>query len=126
MKKVLVIEDDTDLRLLIKKILEIIDLQIIEAKSGSLGLQLAKQHQPDLIISDIDMPEISGYDVLKQIKEDTVTARIPFIFLTGRVDDDSHNHALQLGATFYMTKPFRIDDLLITVAHYINLQPILK
>ncbi|XGV94714.1 MAG: response regulator [Leptolyngbya sp. BL-A-14] len=121
MKKVLIVEDNPDLRLLTKNTLKIIKLEVIEARDGLIGFNLAKEHRPDLIISDIDMPELNGFSLLNKLKKDSVTADIPFIFLTGQVDENSRDCAFQLGADSYISKPFKIEDFLTVVALYLDL-----
>lgn len=111
MKKVLVIEDEPQLRDGIQDILSLEDLYVVAAENGIEGLQLAKEHQPDLIICDIVMPELDGYGVLEQLRQDSATEAIPFIFLTGKADKTEWRYGMEIGADDYLTKPFTASEL---------------
>ncbi len=80
MTQILVIEDDTNVRTLILKLLQAEGFDAMSAEDGQIGVQLAKVHEPDLIICDIMMPECDGYSVLNQLRQNASTAAIPFIF----------------------------------------------
>ena len=108
MQTVLLLENNEDLRLMLILYLRLENFQVISAENGMTGLNLAKQIKPDLIISDVNMPEMDGYGVLKALREDLATAKIPFVFLTSISDMDKCAHAMELGADDYLTKP---DDL---------------
>jgi diguanylate cyclase (GGDEF)-like protein len=81
---------------------------VILAKSGEQALALAAQHLPDLILLDVVMPEITGYEVLRQLKSDRRTAAISVIFITGLDTPEDEEHGLTLGASDYITKPFNL------------------
>ncbi len=112
---ILVIEDDDMMRSTLFEILELEDFNIISAGDGRLGLRLAREMQPDLIICDLNIPNLNGYGVLQRLRDDVTTAKMPFIFLTCESDADSRHRAMQLGANSYLTKPVTISKLLETI-----------
>ncbi len=115
MKKILVIEDEDVIRENIVSVLNFSDFDAAGAKNGSIGLQQIREARPDLIISDIMMPEMSGYELLEQLRDDPNTATIPFIFLTAKTDRTDWRKGVELGADDYITKPFSIKELLSAV-----------
>ncbi len=114
--KVLVIEDATDTLTSLLDLIESQGFQAIGAKNGLIGLQLANEQLPDLIISDINMPEMNGYEVLEALRQNTKTARIPFIFLSGEESNASRRLGLELGAADYLTKPVINKQLMEAIA----------
>jgi DNA-binding NarL/FixJ family response regulator len=112
MKKILVIEDDSEMRRNIVLVLQLEQYQPIAAENGRLGVELAKREKPDLILCDVMMPELDGYGVLKALREDTNTTLIPFIFLTAKGEKDDLRSGMNLGADDYLTKPITQADLL--------------
>ncbi|VXD17301.1 EAL domain-containing response regulator [Planktothrix paucivesiculata] len=112
MSKILVIEDEDLIRDNIIELLETEKFEVFNAGNGKIGLQLAIQHQPDLILCDVAMPEIDGYGVLVALQKNPVTATIPFIFLTANSDVGDLRKGMQLGADDYLTKPFTPTELL--------------
>jgi eukaryotic-like serine/threonine-protein kinase len=115
MTRVLIIEDEDAIRLNVVEILTYEGFAIIEAENGLAGVQLALQHLPDLIICDVMMPELDGYNVLRKLQADPSTAMIPFIFLTALADRQYVRYGMALGADDYLTKPFTSDELLDTI-----------
>ncbi|GAC1463064.1 MAG: hypothetical protein NVS2B14_10980 [Chamaesiphon sp.] len=109
--KILVIEDQQDLREDILLSLEYMDFEGIGAENGKVGVQLAQQHKPELIICDIMMPELDGYQVLTALRQLPETADILFIFLSAKADKSDIRQAMNLGAEDYLTKPFTIKEL---------------
>lgn len=110
--KILVIEDDS---LLAENICQLLDAEgyLVEyAENGKIGVEKAKTTNPDLIISDIMMPEMDGYEVLTELMKDKNTATITFIFLTAKTDLENLRKGMSLGAEDYIFKPFNIDELL--------------
>lgn len=116
MKKILIIEDNWELRENTAELLELENYEIITADNGKKGIDLALKCQPDLIISDVNMPELDGFDVLKTLKEFVKLKKIPFIFLTARSEKNDKKMGEDLGADAYLTKPFDIEELLKTVS----------
>jgi two-component system, sensor histidine kinase and response regulator len=115
MTRILVIEDEELIRDVIVATLEMSNLETISAENGLVGLELARQYLPDLIISDIMMPELDGYSVLLELHSHAETASIPFIFLTAKADNSAMRQGMNLGADDYLTKPFVGKDLLAAV-----------
>ena len=116
MNKILVIEDDNIIRDIIVDILKSEKFQTFDADNGKTGIALALQHLPDLIVCDVMMPKMSGHDVLKTLRENPVTATIPFIFVTAKADQDSIREGMELGADDYLTKPFNNKQLIAAIA----------
>jgi len=104
MNKILVIDDDESMRIIINAVLKEFNCQILNAENGAEGLLLLENEHPDLIISDLVMPEISGLDILKRVKE--FDASIQVIILTAYDNMSSTIKAIQLGAYDYLSKPF--------------------
>jgi diguanylate cyclase (GGDEF)-like protein len=117
MPKILVIEDEALVRANILEILDSSgDFNALGAENGLIGVRLAQEHQPDLIVCDIMMPELDGYGVLEALRADPATAAIPFIFLTAKADQADLRFGMNLGADDYLTKPFRRSELLLAIS----------
>jgi len=116
---VLVIEDNLDMQNHIKRVVEQ-QHHCLLAISGEQGLILAEEYIPDLIVCDIMLTGIDGFEVLKQLKENEVTAHIPVILLTARSDLESRLHGLNLQADEYLSKPFNQQELLIRIENLIE------
>ncbi len=116
MKTILLIEDDKALRENTKELLELSDFKVIVAANGRIGISLAKERMPDIIVCDIMMPEIDGYGVLQELSSNEATNQIPFIFLTAKTEHKEIRKGMDLGADDYLTKPFEEDDLLSAIA----------
>jgi len=109
---VLVVDDDTALVDIVSNLLQLEGYNVLKAYNGKAGLEMAKEHKPHVIILDIMMPEMDGYEVLEHLKEDVNTADIPVIMLTARTEDKAVIESWKKGADFYIPKPFEIDELL--------------
>jgi len=116
MKKVLVIEDNKDVRENTAEMLELANYEVTTAKNGKIGVEKAKEFAPDLVVCDIMMPLMDGYDVLRTLGRDSSTASIPFIFLTAKTDRADMRLGMNLGADDYLTKPFEEKELLKVIA----------
>lgn len=116
MRKILVIEDERASRKLLLKLLQVEGFETIEAENGSIGLQLAKTQCPDLILCDIMMPEMDGYEVLSRLQQEPATAMIPVICLTAQNERADLRRGMELGANDYLTKPFTTAELLSAIA----------
>jgi signal transduction histidine kinase len=115
MKKILVIDDALPVREGIAAILGLEGFEVIQAENGLIGIQLARDYLPDLIICDIIMPELNGYDTLAILRQDPTTAAIPFIFLTAKVSREDMRRGMNIGADDYLSKPFTTQELLSAV-----------
>ncbi len=111
-ENILVIEDDPEVRTLLKKVLTIFDFQFTEAINGKVGLEMALEYLPDLILCDIKMSELDGYGVLYQLKQSPQTFDIPFIFMTAQDERTSFRRGMDMGADDYLTKPFTEQELI--------------
>lgn len=109
MKKILLIEDNNDMRENTAEILELANYNVFTAKNGKEGVELAQKEKPDLIICDIMMPILDGYGVLHLLSKNTETENIPFIFLTAKAERSDMRKGMEMGADDYLTKPF--DDI---------------
>ena len=112
MQTILVIEDDPEILDNICDLLDGEGFNAIPASNGLQGIDEALTHVPDLIISDVMMPEIDGYGVIEEIRKHPSTSTIPFVFLTAMADKKDHRRGMNTGADDYLTKPFLADDLL--------------
>ncbi len=120
MKKILLIEDNPEVRENTSEILSLANYKVITAENGKIGVELAQQEKPDLIICDIMMPELDGYGVLHILSKKPETASIPFIFLTAKTEKTDIRKGMTLGADDYLTKPFDDTDLLNAVESRLN------
>lgn len=112
MTTILIMEDDPGVRLPLEDLLEANGYAVIAAENGRQGVELAKKEEPDLILSDIMMPEMDGYGAFEALQADPHTAVIPFIFLSAKADPVDVRAGLGLGADDYLTKPFDNRQLL--------------
>ena len=114
-RKVLLIEDNVDIRENTGEILTLADYDVMLAENGKVGVALAQEQMPDLIVCDIMMPELDGYGVLHILSKNPATAQIPFIFLTAKTEKADIRKGMELGADDYLTKPFDDTELLNAV-----------
>ncbi len=115
MKKVLVIDDTAEIRMIIEETLQMFGFDVVMAEDGESGIEMARQHLPDLIICDVHMPKLDGFGTLTGLRENESTATIPFIFLSGAVERPDVRRGMELGADDYLTKPFTTSELLAAV-----------
>jgi two-component system sensor histidine kinase/response regulator len=115
MPKILVVEDEPHIRDNIRQILEMSDFEVAIAPNGKQGLELASSEHPDLILCDIMMPELDGYGMLAQLRQNQSTAAIPLVFLTAKSELADYNEGIALGASDYLVKPFEMLELLQVV-----------
>ncbi|MEM7154905.1 MAG: response regulator transcription factor [Myxococcota bacterium] len=111
-KKILVIEDDASVRTLLSKSLRAKGYDVETCDDGLDGLTRLESTRPDLIIVDIMMPRLDGMTFVKAIKGNQATQPIPIVFLTANNDPKTMIAGINLGARYYVTKPFQLDDLL--------------
>ena len=112
MKKILLVEDNKEVRENTAEILELSGYDVLTAENGKEGVRLASQHIPDLIVCDIMMPELDGFGVLRILGNNPTTSGIPFIFLTAKAEKSDFRKGMNLGADDYITKPFDDVELL--------------
>lgn len=109
---ILIVEDDPAVQTLLNKALTAQGYKITQATDGLAGLTALEQEQPDLIIADIMMPRLDGMTFVKAIKRNAGTKRVPVIFLTAKNDPRSVVEGINVGAKYYVTKPFQLDELI--------------
>ncbi len=114
-KVILVIEDEEQIRQDLVRTLQLSGYDVVDAPNGELGLLKAQEILPDLIISDIMMPKLTGFEVLKELQNDPSTALIPFLLLSAKSEKFDIRDGMNLGADHYITKPYDIDELLSAV-----------
>lgn len=115
MEKILIIEDNEDIRENTAEILQMTNYKVFSAENGKVGVEVALQENPDLILCDIMMPVLDGYSVLHMLRKNTSTRNTPFIFLTAKSERDDFRKGMELGADDYITKPFNETELLKAV-----------
>lgn len=121
----LIVEDNPDLRRFIR--MEVADqFHTLEAANGEEGLQMAKEHIPDLIITDLMMPKMDGTQLCKQVKTELATSHIPLIMLTARASDQSRITGLEAGADDYLTKPFNSRELQLRIRNMLRFRDRLR
>ncbi len=113
MKKILFIEDEVDLQRTLSNFLTKEGYQVISAFDGEKGLELAKKEIPDLVLLDLILPRVHGFDVLRKLKTDPETKEIPVIILTNLEKIEDVHKALELGATTYLVKAqYKLEEVI--------------
>jgi DNA-binding NarL/FixJ family response regulator len=115
-KKILVIEDEAEMRRNLTTILRLEKFHPLSAENGRAGIELARKERPDLILCDVMMPELDGHGVLRALRDDPATVTIPFIFLTAKGETGDVRDGMNRGADDYLTKPVAKADLLSAIA----------
>lgn len=116
MTKILIIDDEKALLEELADNLTFAGFDVLSTYDSVLGVQLAQEHLPDLILCDVMMPKMDGYGVLLEIRSHPPTANTPFIFLTAKASRDDWRKGMRMGADDYLTKPFQQSELLETIA----------
>ena len=119
-KKALVIDDETTVLQMVSRLLESKGFIVTTAHDGLDGLRAIEVERPDLIIADIVMPTLDGLTFVKALKRRSETRSIPVIFLTGKSDPLSMIEGINVGAKFYVTKPFQTEDLMSKVGKVLS------
>lgn len=117
MKKILVIEDTPEYRIVVKHILSKKQFQVSEAENGTDGIAIALRELPELIVCDIGLPDMTGFEILERLLTEPTMANTKFIFLTALEDEESMKRAMRLGATNFLSKPVTAPELLEAVDH---------
>jgi two-component system cell cycle response regulator DivK len=118
--KILYVEDNPDNRLLIRRVLQAEGYQILEAETASRALEMLHTQQPDLILMDINLPEMDGYTLTNQIKSLPGLDRVPIVALTANVMKGDRERTLQAGCDGYIQKPVDVDTLPGQIHHYLG------
>ncbi len=117
---VLVVDDSLTVRRLVTQALEEAGFQVMTAENGKQAMKRIQEHQPDLIISDINMPEMNGIEFCKRLHADPVLAVIPFVTMSSNSDRAIMRRLLQWGAASYLVKPFNLEQIVITVERLLS------
>jgi two-component system cell cycle response regulator DivK len=119
-KIILCIEDNLENRLLVRRVLEVEGYQVIEADSGNTGLQKAETMAPDLVLMDINLPEIDGYELTHRLKQMPHLAGVPVVAMTANVMKGDREKTLAAGCDGYIQKPIDVDQLPLQVARFLQ------
>ncbi len=114
-KKLLLIDDEPAIQTLVRLVMEGAGWQVLVAGEGAPGLALAREQNPDVILLDVALPDLSGLEVCRQLKSDPATASIPVAMLTAMAQETDRRAAMSLGADDYVTKPWRPAALIARV-----------
>ncbi|OQX26005.1 MAG: hypothetical protein BWK80_12695 [Desulfobacteraceae bacterium IS3] len=125
-KTILVIDDDEVNRQVLEILLRRESIRAIPAQDGKTGLELARSQQPDLILLDVFMPEEDGFEILEQLKQETLTTKIPVIIFTVLEREQSRKKAMNMGACDYITKPFDMKDIVLKIQEIVSREECLK
>lgn len=118
MKRVLIVDDEQDIRLLARFMLRPAGYEVLEAGSGEECLSMLAEDMPDLLLLDIRMPGIDGWDVLQTVKRDPQRKHIPIVMMSAHASGHTMSKAKDAGSDGYVVKPFKEKDLLSTVKRF--------
>jgi two-component system, cell cycle response regulator DivK len=121
-KKILVIEDNEQNMYLVNFILESHGYQVVQAFDGVVGISQARQHQPDLILLDIQLPMMDGYAVARELRKNDALLKVPIVAVTSYAMPGDREHALAAGCTGYIEKPIDPDTFMPQVEQYLHTQ----
>ena len=119
--RVLIVDDEPDLLSVLHFGLEVEGFDVLEATDGEQALEMARSHQPDMIVLDLMLPRMDGYKVCRALKFDERYKRIPIFILSARSGETDRRLALDLGADAYVTKPYDMRDLVMKIRQRLNL-----
>jgi DNA-binding response OmpR family regulator len=119
-RKVLVVDDEKDIVKCLSTRLEMNEYEVLTASDGFQATKTAMSENPDLIILDIGMPSGNGHEVVRCLRGDANTCRIPIIFLTAHTSEEDYRKAVENGVERYITKPFRAESLMAAVDELLN------
>jgi signal transduction histidine kinase/response regulator RpfG family c-di-GMP phosphodiesterase len=120
--RILVVDDNPDLRTYVSSVLRQQGHHIVTAQNGAVGLDRAHQHRPDLIVTDLMMPQVSGLELIQRVRQDARLQGTPIILLTAKVDDETRLEGVEQGADAYLSKPFNDRELLAEVRNLLALK----
>ncbi len=118
-KRVLVVDDDENLRASLRQVLELEDYDVETAANGELALSVAVPFEPDVIVLDVMMPVLDGFECLKRLRESSELKDTPVVMLTARDESESFLNGRELGAESYLVKPFNLSDLIEVIENSI-------
>ena len=121
--KILIVEDDLDVADMLNAYFRVQGYEVFTVNWGEDGVRASQASRPDLIILDIRLPDIDGYEVARRVRSDRRTHEIPIIFLTGSPERNAEERAIELGARFYIKKPYDPEELLDAVRRALENKP---
>ena len=119
-KHILVVDDEPAWLQILLYILQKKGYEVRGESSAAAALETLKTYKPDMIVSDVRMPDMNGFDFLDRVKRSRRTSRTPFVFISAIDDEESKNAARNLGATDYLTKPFDEDDVVRILGKHLD------
>ncbi|MFN8349704.1 MAG: ATP-binding protein [Spirosomataceae bacterium] len=125
-KNILVVEDNPEMRHYLRLVLQQNGFSVLEAVNGAEGIETAREAMPDLVISDIMMPEKDGYELTDILKNELLTSHIPIVLLTAKGKPESKLEGYRRGADAYLSKPFNTDELLVRIRQLLDVRQILQ
>ena len=117
---IMVVDDSITVRRVTERLLERNQMQVITARDGLDALSMLQEHAPDIILMDIEMPRMDGYELAQRVRESKDTQNIPIIMITSRTGDKHRTRAIEIGVNDYLGKPYREDQLLDAIKPFIN------
>ena len=117
-KNILVVDDSPTERHIMTQLLQGAGYEVSPAEGGDEGVERAKQIKPDLVIMDVVMPRMDGFDLTRNVRADERTKRVPIIMITSRIADKHRNYAMEIGVNHYLGKPYQEEELLALIAGY--------
>lgn len=119
-KTILVAEDDPETRLILQQGLTRAGYYVVVAEDGEQALERFREFRPDLVLLDIDMPRLNGWEVLERLKSGWRSRRVPVMMITGKTSDEDKIRGYSLGVDYYVTKPFNIHRLLPIIRNLVS------
>jgi two-component system cell cycle response regulator DivK len=119
-ERILYIEDNFENRILVKRVLEVEGYVVLEADDGPAGMRVAQQEEPDLILMDINLPDVDGYEVTAKLRQVPSLARVPIVALTANVLKGDRERSLEAGCDGYIQKPIDVDLLPAQIAAFLR------
>jgi two-component system cell cycle response regulator DivK len=118
--KILYIEDSPSNRLLVRRILMVEDYEVLEAEDGIIGIEIARQEHPALILMDMNLPDVDGYEMTRRIRATPELSDIPIVAMTANVMEGDREKTLAAGCVGYIPKPIDVDELPQQVAQFLK------
>ena len=116
---ILIVEDNYDNMSLLKILLERENFQVLTAQNGQMGLDIVQKETPNLVVLDLDMPVMDGWEMLEKLKAETSTQDIPIVVVTAHLLSGEYTKVLRAGADGYVSKPFRVSTLITEIKKYL-------
>lgn len=120
--KILYIEDSPSNRLLVKRVLVVEGYEVLEAEDGIQGIELARHERPDLILMDMNLPDVDGYEMTRRIRDSADLAGIPVVAVTANVMHGDREKTLEAGCVGYIPKPIDVDALPDQIARFLEMR----